>query len=216
MNRQLIIEVVEGLDEITMSNKCQCGFKADVPKGTYKKAETDPICVECLAAKRPDIFPEIVVRAAWLPSLTQQEVSNAVRVLAYCAAFPSKICEMLVRRSKDRETEDNASFPPMLELGEADQRVLATLTGKEINESIKKAAMKRMSDVFLNAVEEAVDLFGSADVDEVRAIIKDNPHMKDDAELGLRFVPLTFNEDRMSAWPMKDIAIAAYAYIRGC
>jgi hypothetical protein len=87
-------------------------------------------------------------------------------------------------------------------------------TGKEVEEKIRAIALIRMRDVFLSAIEDAKEMFGSADVSVVKELLEANPQLKDDADLGLRFVPLTFDQDRMVSWPMDKLIDAAKVHMR--
>jgi uncharacterized protein YbjQ (UPF0145 family) len=207
-----------------MSNQCSCGFGADAPKEASESADLSPICIECLAAKRPDLLPGVVVRAAWLPSMTQEEISSGVRVLAYFAAFPAKVQRMLgdkIVEESGKAADIVVDDVDVFEKGETSGNELTefefvdggVLTGKEVEDRIKKIAIARMSDVFLSSIEDAKKMFGSADVAVVKEMLEANPQLKADADLGLRFVPLTFDQDRMASWPMDKIIEAAKSYM---
>lgn len=200
-----------------MQNLCDCGFAPDVKAELLETNGLDSMCVECLAAKLPDLVPSVVVKAAWLPTMTQREVSAGIRVLAYCAARPEAVRALIADKSPDgaAAVPDALQFQSLIDDDSIDFSALAEgLSDKEIDDKIKQAAVKRMSDVFLSAVDHAVELFGSSDVSTVRALIEANPKIRSDADYGLRVVPLTFDQERMIDWPMESILSAAKKNVR--
>jgi len=141
--------------------------------------------------------------------MSQEEVSNSVRVLAYCAAYPDRIRKMLA----EKPNGDGAESAELLAVVEVSGATYY-FSPKDLEAKIEAAAKDLMNDVFLGAVDIAVDLFGSSDIKDVQTLIEENPEIRADAEIGLRVIPLAFDKERMSKWPIEDIIVAAKSAFR--